>query len=198
MPKEKSFQVDAALEAALQVFWAKGFEQTTITDLLEATGIQRQSLYNAFGDKNGVFVRALLKYEGDYRRTTFSHLEAMGSPPAAVQAVFDAAVASCDPANGPLGCLLVNTAIDLPLHTPEVQTIVRAGLDEMRSALERLVSHGQVRGEFPASLDPAATASVLQSSLIGLRTLARGGARESDLRAMAAATIGALGLAPAA
>ncbi len=195
MPKEKSFQVDAALEAALAVFWAKGYQQTTIADLLAATGIQRQSLYNAFGDKRGMFVRALLKYEGDYRRATFSDLEAMGDPPKAVRALFDSAVASCDPDNGPLGCLLVNTAIELPLHAPEVQTIVRAGIDEMRVALERILAHGQVRGDFPTGLDATKTAGALQASLFGIRTLARGGAEKAVLRSMAESSLAALGLA---
>lgn len=194
MPKEKSFSVDKAIEAAIGVFWDKGFDQATIADLIEATGVQRQSLYNAVGDKNQLFVRVLLKYEGDHRKAAFSRLEAMGDPVAALRALFAGAVASCSPENGPLGCLLVNTAIELPLHMPEVQTVVRAAMDDMRAAIQRLIEHGQVRGELPDEIDAKAAAAALQASLVGIRVMARGAADEGVLRSASERALAVVGL----
>ncbi len=67
MPWEKSFDEEVAIEKAMLVFWEKGFEPASIADLLEGTGLNRGSLYNAFGGKQQLFVKALLKYDGIVR-----------------------------------------------------------------------------------------------------------------------------------
>jgi len=82
-----------ALAKAMQVFWQKGFESASIADLIEGTGVNRGSLYNAFGGKHPLFVKALLKYDRDNRRNKLAQLEALDNPKQAINKLFDGIVA---------------------------------------------------------------------------------------------------------
>ena len=92
MPWEKSFDEAEVLDKAMHVFWEKGYASTSITDLTTATGIQRGSLYNAFSGKQELFVRSLLKYDTEQRRTLIQKLERMDDPLKAFKFLFDAIV----------------------------------------------------------------------------------------------------------
>ncbi len=95
MPWEKSFDVDETLEKATRVFWSKGYEATSMSDLLAATGINKGSLYNTYKNKKNLFVMGLLKYDRDHLRATMSKLESMSDPVAAIALMFDGMVDEC-------------------------------------------------------------------------------------------------------
>ena len=92
MPWEKSFKVEDAIESSMNVFWKKGYGRTSITDLTEATGVKRQSLYNAIGGKRELFLKSLLMYDRDHRRAATSQLEAMDDPVEAIRTLFRSVV----------------------------------------------------------------------------------------------------------
>ncbi len=173
MPRQKNFEVEQVVGRAMDVFWEKGFECTSISDLTEATGVQRQSLYNAFGDKRDLFIRAFHKYDTEERRASLAALEAQGQPLEAIRTLFQTGVEQCLADKTQRGCFLVNTALSLHNLDEEIAAMVRASLEDLRSFFERQLQHAKVRKEIPESLDPVATASGLLASLIGIKVMAR-------------------------
>lgn len=183
MPWQKSFDVDEAIADAMKVFWEKGYERTSISDLVEATGVPRQSLYNAVGCKRELFIKVLLKYDIEHRRAALSTLEATGEPLKAIRATFERAVSDAFEEEC-RGCLLINTAMDFPAQNEEVRTVVTAGLREFEAFFRQLVELGQARSEIPESMDAASVASALCALYIGVRVMGRGGFVGAKLETM--------------
>lgn len=186
MPWEKSFDEDEAVDKAMKVFWQKGFETASMADLIAGTGICRGSLYNAFGGKAQLFVKALEKYDRDNRRALLAELEAMDAPRQAIAALFERLVASTVADPEKKGCFLVNTASELATHGQEVNDIVRNGLRELQAFFRRSIEVGQARKQFPGTLDPDATAKALMAMVVAIRVLGRGMSDEATLKAIAA------------
>lgn len=185
MPWEKSFDEDDAVAKAMNVFWAKGYEPASIADLIAGTGVSRGSLYNAFGGKKQLFIKALLKYDQENRRAMLSELEAMDAPKRAIAALFDGIVAETLADNEKKGCFLVNTASELGTHGEDVSRIVSNGLREFEGFLRRSIEVAQARKEVPASVDPEATAKSLFAMIVAIRVLGRGAFDESALNTIA-------------
>lgn len=174
MPWEKSFDLDKATDLAMDVFWAKGYEATSISDLTNGMGINKGSLYNAFGNKKALFTRALLKYDRDNRQYALAQLAQLEDPEEAVTALFDGLIAESLADTDKKGCLLVNTAIDLPNHQPDVQDFVTGALGEFEDFFRETLVRGQKDGKIPESLNSDETAKTLLSLVVALRVLARG------------------------
>lgn len=174
MPWKKTFDIDQATQKAIEVFWAKGFEATSISDLVEAMEINKGSLYNAFGSKNDLFLTALRQYDNDNRKKTLLRLEALNDPVEAIRQLFDGLVEKslADPERK--GCLLVNTALELPNHSDDVQGLVTAAFDEFEQFFKNGIRLGQRRGDIPRSVDPETAAKALLALVAGLRVLSRG------------------------
>jgi TetR/AcrR family transcriptional regulator, transcriptional repressor for nem operon len=173
MPWEKSFDEEATLEKAMHVFWEKGFDSASITDLLEGTGINRGSLYNAFGGKQALFVRTLLKYDQDKRRKALADLEALDDPQRAIGEFFDSMVTVTVDDPKRKGCFLFNTVLECPSHEPEVNAIVANGLREIEAFFRRCIEVAQVRGDIPSSVNPEAKAKALLALALAIRVLGR-------------------------
>ncbi len=184
MPWEKSFDVDEAIGQAMEVFWEKGFEGTSISDITAATGVKRQSLYNAVGGKEQLFIRSLLRYDATHRRATLADLESRGEPLDSIRALFQGVVEESLTDSSKRGCLLVNTAVTLQSQTEEVQLLVDAALADFRNFFARLIEHGKVRGEISREVDSEGAAAGLLGVFIGIRVLACGNFSESTLRRM--------------
>lgn len=185
MPWEKSFDVSDAVENAMKQFWSKGYAATSLTDLIKATGINKGSLYNAFGDKRRLFVKALLNYDRDHRRAVLTQLENLDDPRGAIRTLFDGLVKESLGDKEKKGCLLVNTALELPAHDKEIQTIVTSGLRDFEAFFQRLIKLGQARTEIPDAVEPDAAAKTLVALVVGMRVLARGAFDEPSLKAIA-------------
>jgi len=186
MPWEKSFDEEEAVGKAMKVFWEKGYEPASMADLIAGTGISRGSLYNAFGGKEQLFIKALQKYDTDYRRATLAELEAMDDPKRAIATLFENFVADTVADPEKKGCFLVNTASALTAHGDEVNRIVRNGLRELEGFFRRCIEVAQARKQVPASLDPENTAKGLVGMVVAIRVLGRGMFDESALRTVAA------------
>lgn len=184
MPWEKSFDEEAAIENAMQVFWEKGFEPASIADLLERTGLNKGSLYNAFGGKQQLFVKALQKYDQD-RLAMLAKLEALDDPRKTIAAFFDNTVVITVADQDHKGCFLFNTALQINTHDEEVNAIVTNGVREIEAFLRRSIEVGQARGDIPKELDPEATAKALLALIVAIRVLGRGVYAEGALRAIA-------------
>ncbi len=184
MPWIKDFDEDVVINRAMKVFWAKGYEATSITDLVEAMQINKGSLYNAFDSKKALFTRVLLKYDRENRQATLENLEALDNPALAIATLFDALIDESKADKERKGCLLVNTALDLPNQPEEIQRMVSGALLDFERFFSRVLRLGQKRGDFAIDLDIKETAQWLVTQVVGLRVLARGAFGVSGLNAI--------------
>ncbi|GAB5471076.1 MAG: TetR/AcrR family transcriptional regulator [Rhodospirillales bacterium] len=184
MPWVKDFDVDTALDQAMGVFWAKGYEAASLSDLIAAMKINKGSLYNAFGSKKALFVRAVLKYDRDGRQASLAKLALLDDPQAAIAALFDGMIAESGDDVARKGCLLVNTALEMPNHEPDIRELIAASLADFEAFLERTIRQGQDRGQFRVALDPRVSAKSLLAQVVGFRVLARGVYGPDDLQAI--------------
>jgi len=185
MPWEKSFREEDAVHDAMMLFWEKGYESTSISDLLTGLGINRGSLYNAFGGKKKLFIKALAKYDKEIRRTSLATLEALDDPVKAIEMLFDNAVSEAVIDKQKKGCFLVNTSSEISAHDQDTIDITRRGMNEFVAFFRRCIEVGQARGEIRMDLEPQATARKLLALISAIRLLGRGVFEEPDLQIIA-------------
>ncbi|QDT31936.1 TetR/AcrR family transcriptional regulator [Thalassoglobus polymorphus] len=174
MPWEKSFEESDVIEQAMNVFWEKGYAATSISDITNATGIKRGSLYNAFDGKHDLFVRALLKYCDELRTSKLRKLETVADPREAIRMFFDSLVKATLSDPDKKGCLLFNTALEYSSHDDDVKKLVSAGVKEVVSFFEGRIDRGKELGNIPESVDTRPTAKALVALAVGIRVLGRG------------------------
>jgi TetR/AcrR family transcriptional repressor of nem operon len=185
MPWEKQFDTNAALTKAMEAFWARGYEATSVQDLVACMGINRGSLYATFGDKRQLFIQALRRYDDHYRKAWVETLGTGRSPREAILAAFEGAISAVLGSGSRNGCLLVNTALELSPHDEEIAEIVGHGLAEMEGFFRARIEEGQAIGEIPARVVATETARALLGLFIGLRVLSRSRPEEPLLRSIA-------------
>jgi len=170
LARTPEFNQEQVLDAALQAFWQKGYEATSLPDLLEATGLARQSLYNTFGDKRALFLASLRRY-ADVGLGQLSEALEGGSVRAAIRGVFDD-VLHC--AERDRGCFLVNATTELLPRDPEVGRLVASAMARQERALAEALRRGVRQGELhlgPRRIEQ--TARFLVGALQGLRVMVK-------------------------
>ena len=173
MPWEKRYDEAEVLNRAMEAFWARGYEATSMSDLVAATGINRGSMYAAFTDKHTLFVRALRHYDQHHRSDFLAKCGQANHPRGAVLAVFEAAIKSTVDGKNRSGCMLVNTALELSAHDPEIEEIVRESLIEVERFFRLMIEEGHADGSIRVTIDPVETAQALLGLFLGLRVLSR-------------------------
>ncbi len=176
MPWEKSFDMDEALDRAIRVFWKKGYEGASMADLIAGMGINKGSLYNAFGSKKALFDQALLRYDQQKLQAMLNDLESLEDPVQSIAGVFDGVIAEAEAKAEVNGCFLVNTAIELPNRDDDVKTAVKASLGQIENFFDRMIRSGQAKGTISSDVTPSETAKALLSMVLGIRVLDRGAA----------------------
>ena len=185
MPWEKSFNEDDALAKAMLVFWEKGYASASMADLIEAMGITRGSLYNAYGGKEQLFTRSLQKYDRENRAAMLAKLEAMDDPKRAIATFFENIITETRTDSRNKGCFLVNTASELEEHGNEVNQVIRDGMAELDAFFRRSIELAQAREQLPTHLEATATAKGLSAMAVALRVLGRGAFDQAALRTIA-------------
>ncbi len=173
MPWEKNFDTDQALAKAMEAFWAKGYEATSMQELVDCMGIGRGSLYATFGDKHSLFVKALRRYDKHYRKDWADRLRATKAPREAILTAFSEVLACALDEGQSEGCLLVNTSLELSPHDDEVGVIVSNCFEEMERFFKEQLEKGKETGEIPADLSSDQTAKSLLALLVALRVFSR-------------------------
>ena len=128
MARPRSFDEPDALEAAIDCFWDRGYETTSIRDLTERMGVSAPSLYNAFGDKRRLFVLALERYADCRMRERIGRLEETCSPKVAIVTFFEELISRSLSDKERRGCLIVNSALEVAPHDQELREIVASYL----------------------------------------------------------------------
>lgn len=196
MPWEKTFDTEDALGKAMAAFWARGYEATSMQDLVDCMGIGRGSLYAAFGGKRGLFLRALALYDDRYRRRWVEDISRDRSPRGAILATFDEVIGATLGGSRD-GCLLVNTGLEMSPHDPEIAAVVARALEEMEGFFRATVRCGQALGEIAVDIDADEAARGLLALLAGLRVLSRARPDETLMRTVTRQAEALLGPAPA-
>lgn len=173
MPWEKNYSEPDVLDRAIAAFWSRGYEATSMSDLVAATGINRGSIYSAFTDKHTLFVRALKHYDKHHRSDFLGTLAAKLGPRDAILAMFQSAIDAAIEGGDRSGCLLVNTALELSAHDEEVEAVVRNSFEELEGFFCSMVEAGQEAGTVAVGRNADDTAKALLALFLGLRVLAR-------------------------
>lgn len=185
MARLKAFDEDRALDSAVDCFWARGYEATSVRDLGEAMGIGGASLYNAYGDKRELFIRALERYANRSMRERVARIEARFEPRQAIGAFLAEIVDRSAKDPDCKGCLLVNSALDVAPHDQEIGRLVAAYLGEIRAFFKRSLLAARQAGQVPTRLDAETLSAHLLGVVLGIRVLARTGAKRRLLESVA-------------
>ncbi|PKO40546.1 MAG: TetR/AcrR family transcriptional regulator [Betaproteobacteria bacterium HGW-Betaproteobacteria-3] len=169
------FNPDHVVNAAMQAFWSKGYEATSLTDLLAATGLSKSSFYQSFGGKQQMFGRCITTYVDQMVGKFQSQLADEASPLAFVRATLTAIASEGADTRSPLGCLVMNTASEFGRRDPAFSGWVDDGMARVGTVMEAALARAQALGEVAATQPPAVQAAYVMSSIAGLRTMVKAG-----------------------
>jgi len=181
------------LDQAVQLFWERGYESTSLADLEAHLGLGRQSLYNAFGDKQSLFLRALERYQRGVVEKRFGHLTAPGGGLDAIRAFFKASVESLTAPGPRRACLIANTILERGSQDADALLRCNHARAELERGFRRALAQAKTRGELAEGLDVEATATLLVSQSYGLSVLAKTGATAEELQAAVEVLLAGLG-----
>ncbi len=173
MPRPRAFEEGVALDAAIDCFWSRGYEATSVRDLSERMGIGGTSLYNAFGDKRALFVQALERYMDRATRERIRRLETSLPPKQAIRQFFREIVERAVNDRDRRGCFLINSALEVAPHDAELGAEIAERLGEIEAFLRRSVQAAQADGSVPKDRNSREIARLLLGVLLGIRVLAR-------------------------
>jgi AcrR family transcriptional regulator len=184
----RQFDEQQVIAIALDVFWRKGLHDATMQDLAAATGVQRGSLYNAYGDKEAIFLRAFDQYAAQFLETAGNAL-ARGDAAARLRNFFDVIIVNMTGGSPPRGCLTTRTALDAAISS----TAVRLRVQNLLGQLEQLISKAinSAPQGLPA-IDANRLARVIVTFTRGLAVMERAGYSRKQLKEAGATFVGAL------
>jgi len=171
--RPRSFDMDAAVERAMGVFWSRGYHATALPDLLRATKLSRGSLYAAFGDKHSLFLLALDRYIADAVARMDIELAPVRQPIDGLRAFLAGYVDRTSGANGRRGCLLVATAMELAGQDAEVGRRVAGFFRAMETRVADALSRAKTASQLADGVEPSSAAKILVCFVEGLRVVGK-------------------------
>jgi TetR/AcrR family transcriptional repressor of nem operon len=189
--RPKQFRREDVLERAMQHFWRHGYEAASLSELLRAMGISRQSLYDTFGSKRELYVRAIEHYRATQLAQALALLARPGSPIENVKAVVRffqqlAADARCR------GCFVANAVVEMGSRDAELARLLGDTLELLRSGIERALRKAQARGELGPGKSSRQLSRALTNALIGMAVSGRLEGRRTELRDIYTGTLSML------
>lgn len=173
MPRVKEFDPDRALDAAMRVFWEKGYQGTSAQDLCDGTGLGRSSIYATFSSKRDLFTGALRRYDALMAERQDALLADTDLPLRERLRAVLATVVDDELGDGPRGCFAVNAAVEFGGRDAEVTALVEHTFARLRQALRTAIEAGRAAGEVDAGADAAVLADYVHTAMNGLRVMAR-------------------------
>jgi TetR/AcrR family transcriptional repressor of nem operon len=193
VPRPPEFEREVVLDRAMRAFWSRGYEATSIQHLVERTGIQRGSLYGAFGDKRALFLAAIEHYDRVMTAKLLATLDAPGSGLGAIRRFFRLKVDAAQERSRPRGCLVTNSATELASRDRRTASRIGATLGRIEAAFHRAVIRGQQAGEIDPERDARALARFLTSSAQGLSVMAKASPERAPLEDIVKVTMEVVG-----
>lgn len=183
MGRSKEFEENTVLKKAMELFWQQGYEKTSMSDLVECMGIHRKSLYDTFGDKHALYLRAIDLY-GEYTTTKLrSEMLKAKTAHQAIQGIFDYMIEANEDKHW--GCLFVNAATEMGTRDKEVVEKSEEAFRMTEDFIVSIVREGQESGEFSNKYDAKILGEILNNTLIGLRVLVRTSATKEKMHRIA-------------
>lgn len=169
----------------MRLFWTRGFEATTMSDLVEALGLNRASLYAAFGGKEALFVRVLDRYAQQFSSRPLSALSEFADACEAVHQFLERTAEHLTDPHLPRGCLFTNTILESPTGPEPIARIVADGLGRLEGRIYDVLRRAQVERKIPAETDTRALARFFVGTAQGMAAMARLSSDPSTVRDMA-------------
>jgi len=190
--RPKQFDEQEALELAMQLFWSRGYGNTSLSDLLSEMGISRQSLYDTFGSKRGLFFRSVEHYKATQLSQALALLEREGSPLENVKGVVGffqdlAADERCR------GCFVANALVEVAPHDPELAEVLQDTLDILQNSIRASLEKSIEIGELGSERSPLSLARALTNAMIGLAVTGKLQRGRATLRDIYSGTLAMLG-----
>jgi TetR/AcrR family transcriptional regulator, transcriptional repressor for nem operon len=173
MARPREFDEVTALEAAIECFWQRGYEATSVRDLAERMGISAPSLYNVYGNKHDLFVRALERYLDHSTRARITRLEDSLPPKQAIRRFINEIIERSVNDRERRGCFLINSALEVAPHDGELGALIADRLAEIEAFFRRSIKAAQAEGTVPRERNAKDLARLLLGILLGIRVLAR-------------------------
>lgn len=192
--RPRSFDRDEALDRAMDVFWSKGFEAASLSDLTEAMGINPPSLYAAFGDKEGLFIEAVKRYHARVQETC-PYSDQPTARESVERLLTDLAHMFTDP-HHPKGCLAVMASTTAASSSPRLQEMLAEQRAQAKARLRARIERGIREGDVPADADVAALTNLYAAMINGMSLQARDGVSRKALLAMVETAMRAWPAAP--
>jgi len=173
MARPREFDEATTIEAAIECFWRRGYQATSVRDLVDKMGISAPSLYNAFGDKRALFVRALDQYLERSTRARIKRLEDSLPPKQAIRRFIEEIIERSVNDREKRGCFLINSALEVAPHDRELGALIADRLAEIEAFFRRSIEAAQADGAVPRGRVAKDLARLLLGVLLGIRVLAR-------------------------
>ena len=191
--RPRQFDTDDVLERVMNLFMAKGYEATSMRDLVAETGLHRASLYAAFGNKQQIFQAALDRYIDEVVDATIEHMRKAPRARAGIEQLVRGIVNSAACGTGYHGCLMVNTTVEASCHNEDVVARLRRSYQLFEQAFSDCVARAQRQGDIDSERDPVATARFLIAGIHGLQSMAKAVQDREVLEDAAAGILSLLG-----
>ena len=188
--RPRAYDPEQALDQAMATFWDAGYAATSLDELSAATGMNRPSLYGAFGDKHSLYLATLERYRAaareDVRRALLAEVPLRQS----LRRFYDKALSLyLSGEKGARGCFMIGTAATESVADPEIRTFLLDALREIEQALEARIRATVATGELPKDADTAALGKIAASVLYSLAIQARAGLSKAGLEAIVTAAL---------
>jgi TetR/AcrR family transcriptional repressor of nem operon len=192
MVRTRTFDPAAALSQAVDLFSSKGYADTSMEDIVQATGVSRYGIYGTFGNKRELFEQALDRHAERMGKSSFLRLLEPGASVAHIRKIFDERVTDMCNIEERKGCLFIHTAMQLAPDDEELQGVLRKFMTGMSKAFAAGLQSAKEKGEVRQDVDVRAAGDQLTSTMFGLAVLGRTGFRREVLDGIVDNTLDAL------
>lgn len=186
--RPKTFEYHEVLTQAMGLFWEKGYEASGMTEILEVTGMARQSLYNTFGDKRGLFLKSLQLYCSAVVEMVKEHL---GRGNTSYENLCDLVLSMADTTGSTsrMGDLMVNSMVEFAGRDEDVNKLLQSTTQELELMIQSAIERSIAEGDLPAAVRPRRVALDVMNSINGMQFMRRAGRNPEEIREVAEATI---------
>ncbi|HVS93991.1 MAG TPA: TetR/AcrR family transcriptional regulator [Mucilaginibacter sp.] len=173
MARTKDFDEDEVLQKAMNLFWLKGYNATSMQDLVDGLGISRSSLYDTYGDKHTLFIRALERYRESAQQKLSKIIDEAPTAREGIRRMLEYTIKELAGDKEQKGCFLVNAAVEVAPHDAEVNKMLCENDGRMEEFLFALIQKGQESGEITNKSDAKTLADFIFNNIKGMRVTAR-------------------------
>ena len=182
MARTKQFDERQALVSAMLVFWEKGYEGTSIQDLEQAMGLNRTSIYNAFGNKRTIFNRVMVCYKESVMSALFADLDGAPNIREGIRRMLNGALDIHFDEDNPGGCLVVLSLLESGQHDEQSQASMQQTIQDLKRALQTRLSKAKKSGELSKDLDAGSTATTIATTMAGMMVMGKANFTKASLK----------------